>query len=137
MLRIIDLKGDTMNGKMPLLAMLLIAGCLLVIPSPALYAGCREDCTTNCCGDEGICNGDDEQSCVSDCLKDCGDDSGPDASSLAPSDNTGNSGGGDEVDADDTVPAPGKKHPPLGGSIEPHQKVPNGKQPAGNVMPEP
>jgi len=51
-----------------------ITGIFLAIDTDSSAASCRDECYTSCCGDEGICNAEDEEACVSDCLKDCDDD---------------------------------------------------------------
>jgi hypothetical protein len=102
------------------------------------FAGCHEDCYTNCCGDEGICNSDDEQSCVTDCIEDCGSDSDSGSPSLArPDTDSSRPNNDDEGDADDIEILPDKKHRPVGGVIEPHLKEPNGKQPADSNQEKP
>lgn len=54
-----------------------ITGIFLALHTDASAASCRDECYSSCCGDEGICNGDDEEACVSDCLKECDDSSVP------------------------------------------------------------
>lgn len=125
-------KEDTMSRNiefMTVVVFFLMAG-LLAIERTDAYAGCREECYTSCCGDEGICNGEEELSCVSDCLKDCGDDGYPGSLSPArePYDRS-RSDDGYGGDKDDTVIVPKNTHPPVGGTIEPHQKKPDAKQP--------
>ncbi len=70
------------------LSLLFVTGVFLAFHTDASAISCRDECYSSCCGDEGICNGDDEEACVSDCLKECDDGSVPVVT--APSDDSEN-----------------------------------------------
>ncbi len=40
-------------------------------------AACHDDCFTNCCGGEGVCNDPVTVGCLVDCVKDCDADHAP------------------------------------------------------------
>ena len=40
-------------------------------------AACRDDCYSDCCGGDSLCQGDEEVSCLTSCLKDCGGEDVP------------------------------------------------------------
>lgn len=52
----------------------LLFACLLSLPA---QAACRDDCHSDCCGDNGLCQSEDQLSCLVDCLKGCGGDDIP------------------------------------------------------------
>jgi hypothetical protein len=62
---------------------LLMVGMFFMMAAPGVMhidasaaPDCVIKCFKDCCGDEGICNGDDEKACVVKCVKDCDDSSG-------------------------------------------------------------
>lgn len=83
-------------------SVLFITGIFLVIHTDSSAVSCRDECYQSCCGDEGICNGEDEEACVSDCLKEC-DDNVPVVTAPEPSgDGDSADEGGNGSDAGDT-----------------------------------
>ncbi len=75
------------------MSLLFITGILPAVQADSSAASCRDECYSSCCGDEGICNGDDEEACVSDCLRDC-DDSVPVITAPGTADDGENADGG-------------------------------------------
>lgn len=53
---------------------------------PSASAACRDDCYSSCCGDDSLCQDQDELKCLTDCLKDCGGDDLPDVPAPKPAD---------------------------------------------------
>jgi hypothetical protein len=53
----------------------LAVSCLIHADASAA-PNCVVQCFKDCCGDEGICNGDGEKACVVKCVKECDDSPG-------------------------------------------------------------
>lgn len=75
-----------------ILLILLISVSVIIGFSGVGLAACRDDCYSNCCGSDSLCQTDDEIKCLSDCLKDCGGDNIPEPPEPEPVD-TGETSG--------------------------------------------
>ena len=63
----------------------LLGGVFFATVSSA-SAACRDDCYTDCCDDDSLCQSQDELKCLTKCLKDCGGDDLPDVPAPKPAD---------------------------------------------------
>jgi hypothetical protein len=77
-----------------IIVVLAFCAAMIMAASVAAKAACRDDCYSNCCGGDSLCQTDDEVKCLSDCLKNCGGDDVPDVPAPQPADG-GDSSGGD------------------------------------------
>ena len=55
--------------------------CVLTVTA---QAACRDDCHVSCCGDGGLCQTEEQNSCLVECLKGCGGEDVPAVPEPAP-----------------------------------------------------
>ncbi len=63
----------------------LLGGIIFTAFSSA-SAACRDDCYSDCCGSDSLCQGQDEVKCLTNCLKGCGGDNVSDVPAPQPAD---------------------------------------------------